>query len=95
MPAPALLLLADFNGHMDWDGGWGAVMMIGMVLFWGLLIAGAIWLVRELSGARQTGGADAKDPLEVLDRRLAEGLISVEEYQQRRALLLEAREKRR
>ena len=27
----AALPLADIGGHMDWDGGWGVVMMIAML----------------------------------------------------------------
>jgi putative membrane protein len=80
-------LLADFDGHMDWDGGWGVVMMIGMVVFWALVIVAAVWLVRDLARGRSSPQAETEQPLEVLDRRLAEGAISVEEYQERRALL--------
>jgi len=82
------LTLADLNGHMDWDGGWGVVMVIGMVLFWALLIAGAVWLVREFARDRgpQRGGAD-NDPLQILDRRLADGSISADDYEARRAML--------
>jgi uncharacterized membrane protein len=44
-----------------------------------------VWLLREGLG-RGRCGLDA-DPLEILDRRLAEGHISVEEYEQRRKTL--------
>ena len=56
-------------------------MMLGMVVFWGTIIALVVWLVR--------GGPRSRDdaPHEVLRRRLADGSISVEEYQQRRAAL--------
>ena len=37
-----------WNDHMDWDGGWWILMAIGMVLFWGLVIFGVVWLVRSL-----------------------------------------------
>lgn len=86
----AALLLADFNGDMDmdWNGGWWIVMAIGFVLFWGLVILGIVWLVREL-GSR--GGGEVRrsesDPLAILDRRLAEGAITPEEYRQRREIL--------
>jgi len=80
----AALLLADADGyHMD--GGWWVVMAIGMVLFWALVIAGLVWLVRELTGR---GGLKLRqDPLELLDRRLAEGTISPEDYRERREIL--------
>lgn len=78
------LILADFDGHHG-DGGWWIVMAIGMVLFWGLLILALIWLVRELTGRRGIGSRQS--PLDLLDRRLAEGTISPEDYHERRAIL--------
>lgn len=90
MIALSSLLLAqgDFDGHMDWDGGWWILMAIGMVLFWGLVIFGIVWIVRELGSRREhQGRSDRGDPLAILDRRLAEGTISAEEYRERRAIL--------
>jgi putative membrane protein len=86
-------MLADFDGHMDWDGGWGIVMLIGMVLFWAVVIAAAVWLLREL-GLSRRGAGSPDDPLRILDRRLADGSISIEEYQQRRAVLLDSARER-
>jgi putative membrane protein len=82
------LLIADTWGMHDSDigTGWWIVMMLGMVLFWGLVILGVIWLVREVGGPRRHGAAP-DDPLAILDRRLAEGDITVKEYQQRRKIL--------
>ena len=80
------LLLADSDwGHMD--GGWWAVMAIGMVIFWALVIVGLVWLVRELTGRGGSGPKLRQDPLELLDRRLAEGAISPEDYHERREIL--------
>ena len=80
-------LLAD-NGHMDWDGAWWPVMAVGMVLFWGLVIFGIVWIVRELGHpgerSRTRPGSDA---LATLDHRFAAGEISTEEYQERRSVL--------
>jgi putative membrane protein len=81
----------SWGHHMDWGGGWWIVMMIGMVLFWGLVVLGIVWLVRELSGRRGWPGRQP-DPLELLDRRLAEGSISLEDYRERRAVLSGSRE---
>lgn len=83
--ASGLVADADF-GHMDLDGGWWIVMALGMLVFWGLVIVGALWLVRELGGSRQ-GSRGAPDPLATLDHRLAAGEISPEEYRERRAIL--------
>ncbi|MGZ8666899.1 MAG: SHOCT domain-containing protein [Solirubrobacterales bacterium] len=88
MTTSALLPLAqtDWDGHMD--GGWWILMAIGMVLFWGLAIFGIVWVVRELGSQREHHGhPDQGAPLAILDRRLAEGTISTEEYRERRAIL--------
>lgn len=52
-------------------------MMLGMIIFWGLVILGIVWLLRETIGR----GHHAPDPLAILDRRLAEGQVSTEEYE--------------
>lgn len=86
----ALLLsfpLADFDGHMDWDGGWGILMVIGMVLFWALVILGIVWLVREVGSTKSMRTKQHEDPLSTLDRRLADGAISPDDYRERRAIL--------
>jgi putative membrane protein len=88
----ALLLLADdgwWDGHMS--GGWWIVMMVGMILFWALVVVALVWLIRsgpELFGPRSGEQAHTRlDALEILERRLAEGEISVEEYRERRSVL--------
>lgn len=82
------LLLADagFGDHMgDWGAGWWILMSFLMVAFWGLLIVGIVWLVRSVSwGQHDRPGTSA---IELLDRRLANGEISPEEYRERRAVL--------
>lgn len=88
MSVPALLALplSDFTGHMDWNGGWWILMALGMILFWGLVIAGIVWVVRELGSSHRHSTA-APDPLALLDHRLADGTITPEEYRERRAIL--------
>lgn len=81
----SVLVLAD-GGHMHgWDGGWWIVMALGMILFWALVVAGIVWIVREVGGHRH--GGVGKTPMEVLDERVARGEISVEEYEARRTVL--------
>jgi putative membrane protein len=80
----------DWDGHMDWGDGWGLVMMLGMLTFWLLIALAVLWLVRHYT-AEQRARTDAPvTALEVLDRRLAEGAISIEEYGERRRVLTEA-----
>ena len=83
MTALATTVLADSWGwhHGDVGVGWWIVMMLGMVIFWGAIIALVVWLVRGGFPSR------GETPHEVLRRRLADGSISVEEYEQRRAAL--------
>jgi putative membrane protein len=76
----AALVLADSFGMHDGDVGWGWLVM---VVFWGAVIFGVIWLTRGGVSSSSTGG----DAEEILARRLAEGTISVEEYEERRRAL--------
>ena len=81
----------DVDGHHDLDGGWWIVMMIGMLLFWALVVVAVVWAVRAWTGGQGPGGPGParheSTPQEVLERRLAEGEISVEEYEERRRVL--------
>lgn len=61
-------------------------MMIGMGLFWLAIILGVIWLVRDSVGRRQPE-APSENALTILDRRFAEGAVSLDEYEQRRDVL--------
>jgi putative membrane protein len=81
---------------MWWNhGGWGAgdwlAMSFMMVVFWGLLIALVIWLVRSTRSDRVPGrrpaGIPAQPADEVLAERFARGEIDEDEYTRRRALL--------
>ena len=82
----ALLLADTWDMHGDNVGtGWWIVMMFGMVLFWGLVILGVIWLVREYGHPHRRSSSD--DPLTILDRRFANGEITAKEYEQRRRVL--------
>lgn len=68
----------------DIGAGWMIVIMLGMLLFWGLVVVGIVWLLREALGRRHGSG---DDPLAILDRRLAEGELSIEDYEQRKRTL--------
>lgn len=82
-----MTLVADWWGmHGDVGAGWWIVMALSMALFWGAAIALVVWLVRGAPAA--AGRAQPEESaIDVLDRRLAAGDISPEEYEQRRALL--------
>ena len=78
--------LADGWGmHGDFGTGWWIPMAVMMVLFWGAIILGILWLVR--GGFDGWRGGRRETPLDVLERRFAESTISVEDYHERREVL--------
>ena len=82
-------LVADTWMHGDWGWGWMALMMVMMLLFWGAIIAGIVWLIRGASWGTTPRVPDAskETPAEILDRRFAQGEISEEDYRARREVL--------
>jgi len=73
--------------------GWGyAGMVIGMVLFWALIIVGIIALIRYTAGATQPRAIPqypppGESPEQLLAVRFVRGEIEETEYQQRLAVL--------
>ena len=74
----------------DWGTGWMLVMMPLMLLFWGAIIVGVVWLVRGgvRSGSTPTEQVSRESPVEILERRFAEGAITPEDYKARRGVLV-------
>jgi putative membrane protein len=60
--------------------GWWLVMSVGMVAFWALVIYGIVWLIRGGQNVQQRDEPSAESPRQILNRRLAAGEISTEEY---------------
>jgi len=81
-------------GSYGW-GGMGVGGMIGMVVFWLLLIALIVWAVSRLlpgrAGRQASSQPGQETPEEILDRRFARGEIDLETYQVQRAALASAR----
>ena len=74
-------------GYGYGDGSWVGWLVMGIVMlvFWGMVVAGVIFLVRYLGHGRdQRAGGDA---LRILDERFARGEIDADEYSRRRQLL--------
>ena len=81
MDIAATLFFGDAWGmHGDVGAGWWIVMMLIMVAFLGAILIGGAYLIRGR-------GERAESPMEILDRRLAAGEISSDEYRERRAVL--------
>lgn len=79
---------------MMWGYGPGYWLGMGitMILFWGLIIAGIVALVRYTGGHRRSGRPHAASdgtaaPEEVLSARFARGEIDADEYKERLDLL--------
>lgn len=60
---------------------------LGMILFWGLLILGIVWLVRTFSGKGAATESRDHSAREILDERFARGEIDEEEYGRKRKQL--------
>jgi putative membrane protein len=69
-------------------GGWGfALMTVGQVLFWALIILGLIAIVRYLRTAGDRPAQARPTPEELLADRFARGEIDEEDYQHRLDML--------
>ncbi len=72
---------------MMWGSGGWVGGLVWMVLFWGLLVAGIVWLVRAAMDGLGPGdgrGDDRGSARVLLDERFASGELSVAEYRERR-----------
>lgn len=82
---PTLAQYRMYDDHMD--GGWGWAM-VALMAFAIIVAAGLVyWIVRSQSRPGTEQPPSAPTAQQILDRRLAEGDISPEEYRERRALL--------
>jgi putative membrane protein len=73
---------------MAFAGGW---WILSGPLFWLLLIVGIVFLVRGRSGRPPWTGGGRETGFDVLERRFAEGELSLEQYRERRSVLEEKR----
>ena len=72
-------------GNMGFGFGMGLLGWIWMLLFWGALIALAIWLIGLLFPSTKKQNGQQNDSLsaqEILDIRYAQGELNEEQYQQ-------------
>jgi putative membrane protein len=78
--------LADSWGMHGGGSGWWIVGVPFMLLMMG----GMMWMMMRGmgGGSSQESPAPSESPVEVLERRFAEGAISIEEYQARREALV-------
>ncbi len=89
--AQAIPLADTWGMHGDVGAGWWIVMMVLMVLFWGAIIFGVVWLIRGVTRGGSAPGerlVSRESPVEILERRFAEGEITAEDYRARREVLV-------
>jgi putative membrane protein len=71
-------------GGYGWGGGWG-FGMIGMLLWWVLIILGIVLLAKWLyRGAPRGGQASGNRAMEILRERYARGEIDKQEFEERK-----------
>jgi putative membrane protein len=88
--APAWALGQERTWEWQWGmhpmmfmwGAGGLVMMLMMLVFWGLVVAGLILGIRWL--ARQGRGEGRDEALEILRQRYARGEIDKQEFETRK-----------
>ncbi len=72
---------------MDWHSGWLWGMHLGWWAFW-IVTAVILWVAVTRSAAPSTHRAEA--PLDLLKRRYAEGAMTTDEYEERKARLTDS-----
>lgn len=65
-----------------WGPGYGLFGWLFMLLFWVLIIAGVVLIVRWLIGeAKSTQSGSSETPLDILKKRYASGEITKEQFE--------------
>jgi putative membrane protein len=74
-------------GGYGWGGGWG-FGMIGMLLWWVLIVLGIVLIAKWLfSGGPGAGRASGDRALEILKERYARGEIDKQEFEEKKQVL--------
>ncbi|HZA90978.1 MAG TPA: hypothetical protein VE401_12195 [Solirubrobacterales bacterium] len=87
----AVLTVAQLVPVAEWDGDGPGWWIVFAPLFWIAVIVGIVLLVRSRGGGPPWRGGGRETGIEVLERRYAEGELSLEQYRERRSVLEEKR----
>jgi putative membrane protein len=79
-----MIVTALSTSLMAFGGGW---WLLSGPLLWLLLIVGIVLAVRGRGGRPLWTGGGRETGIDVLERRFAEGELSLEEYRERRSVL--------
>jgi putative membrane protein len=74
-----------YGNGMGWAGMF--VMVLGYLVFWGLVIAGIVMLVRNLGDSGRPAASAGQSPQQLLAERYARGEIDEDEYRRRLQIL--------
>jgi putative membrane protein len=83
-----MILTEPMTSLLAFAGGW---WILPWPLFWLLLIVGIVLLVRGRSEHSPWPGGGRETGIDVLERRFAEGELTLEQYRERRSVLEEER----
>ena len=68
-----------------WDGGWMGFGIIGMLMFWVLMIVGIVVLVKWVIGSQFSRSLPpTKTAIDIVKERYARGEIDKEEFEQKK-----------
>jgi putative membrane protein len=79
---------------MGWYGGMGPLAGLAIIAFWVIMFTLIVWAIGRLlpGSSGEMTAASSESAVEILDRRLANGEIDMQEWQTQRSALTAAQE---